>query len=96
MSDVHGRQFTWTARKTNVRPWNKLKAIQIPLRTLLQSKQQDLPCQGRALGCGYTAQGHYFFPIEKKKFKNLLRQKSSMKTFQVSFCGNFSIQRAKM
>ena len=41
-------------RKTNVRPWEKLKSVQPPLRALLQSKQQDWPRQGRALvpGCG--------------------------------------------
>ena len=41
-------------RKTDVKPWDKLKDVQPPLRALLQSKQQDWPRQGRALvpGCG--------------------------------------------
>lgn len=52
---MHSENFlTIETRKTDVRPWDKLKAIQPPLRALLQSKQQDWPRQGRALvpGCG--------------------------------------------
>ncbi|KAG8808623.1 hypothetical protein FRC19_005804, partial [Serendipita sp. 401] len=41
-------------RELNVLPWDKLGAPQPPLRTLLESDQQDWPRNGRALvpGCG--------------------------------------------
>ena len=51
---LHLKFLTRETRKTNVRPWEKLKDVQPPLRALLQSRQQNWPRQGRALvpGCG--------------------------------------------